>query len=96
MKQSDSVEELEEEDNCLVTFSDMKLEKYGFGLKLKISGFVSFLAWTGMIGGVLGILASVSCLIYLPGSVLHSHWSRNVEARLSLVESFIVASSLMP
>ena len=26
-----------------------------------------------------------------PGlSVLHSHWSRNVEARLSLVESFIV------
>ena len=23
-------------------------------------------------------------------SVLHSHWSRNVEARLSLVESFIV------
>ena len=24
------------------------------------------------------------------GSVLHSHWSRNVEARLSLVESFIV------
>ena len=24
------------------------------------------------------------------GSVVHSHWSRNVEARLSLVESFIV------
>ena len=33
------------------------------------------------------------------GSVLHSHWSRNVEARLSLVESFpsdAGASSLMP
>ena len=32
-------------------------------------------------------------------SVLHSHWSRNVEARLSLVESFpsnAGASSLMP
>ena len=32
-------------------------------------------------------------------SVVHSHWSRNVEARLSLVESFpsdAVASSLMP
>ena len=26
----------------------------------------------------------------LRNSVLHSHWSRNVEARLSLVESFIV------
>ena len=26
----------------------------------------------------------------LQGSVVHSHWSRNVEARLSLVESFIV------
>ena len=32
-------------------------------------------------------------------SVVHSHWSRNVEARLSLVESFSSdagASSLMP
>ena len=29
-------------------------------------------------------------------SVLHSHWSRNVEARLSLVERCCYASSLMP
>ena len=29
-------------------------------------------------------------------SVVHSHWSRNVEARLSLVESVAGASSLMP
>ena len=30
------------------------------------------------------------------GSVLHSHWSRTVEARLSLVERCCYASSLMP
>ena len=29
-------------------------------------------------------------------SVLHSHWSRNVEAQLSLVERCCYASSLMP
>ena len=29
-------------------------------------------------------------------SVVHSHWSRNVEACLSLVESVASASSLMP
>ena len=37
--------------------------------------------------------SSLSCLLHHPGnrfSVLHSHWSRNVEARLSLVEIFIV------
>ena len=29
-------------------------------------------------------------------SLVHSHWSRNAEARLSLVESVAGASSLMP
>ena len=32
----------------------------------------------------------------LLNSVVHSHWSRNVEACLSLVESVAGASSLMP
>ena len=35
----------------------------------------------------------------LPGRLLHCHWSRNVQARLSLVESFpsdACASNLMP
>ena len=32
----------------------------------------------------------------LPSRLVHSHWSRNVEARLSLVESDAGASSLMP
>ena len=34
------------------------------------------------------------CRIWTRNSVVHSHWSRNVEARLSLVETFIGA--LMP
>ena len=37
--------------------------------------------------------------VRLQSSLVHSHWSRNVEARLSLVESFpsdACASSLMP
>ena len=38
-----------------------RLEKYGFGLKT--SGFVSFLAWTGMMFGILGILFSLELLI---------------------------------
>ena len=54
-----------------------------------------------------GIPAGLAPLVYLygakgasvSGSLVHSHWSRNVEARLSLVESFpsdACASSLMP
>merc|ERR1712024_99765 len=45
-----------EEDNF---YSALKLQKYGFGLKLKISGFVSFLAWTGILVSALGILTSM-------------------------------------
>merc|ERR1712062_642819 len=45
-------------------YTAMKLEKYGLGLKLKTSGFVSFLAWTGMMLGVLGILFSVEFFIH--------------------------------
>merc|ERR1711997_1036337 len=46
-------------------YSAMRLEKYGPpGLKLKISGFVSFLAWTGMMVGVLGILFSAELFIH--------------------------------
>ena len=43
-----------------------RLEKYGFGLKT--SGFVSFLAWTGMMFGVLGILVSLE-LFFLPSEL---------------------------
>merc|ERR1712139_546403 len=42
----------------------MKLEKYGFGLKLKISDFVSFLAWTGIMAGLLVILFSLELFIF--------------------------------
>ena len=38
-------------------YRSLKLEKYGFGLKT--SGFVSFLAWSGMMFGILGILISL-------------------------------------
>ena len=61
------MEKLLEEDNF---YSAMKLEKYGLGLKLKISNFVSFLAWTGMIGGALAILGSLEQLIN-PTDFLH-------------------------
>jgi len=60
MKPHDSREKLEEENNF---YSALKLEKYGGGLKLKISDFVSFLAWTGTMVGVLGILASLELFI---------------------------------
>ena len=61
MKQSGSMENLKEEN----FYSAMRLEKYGPpGLKLKISGFVSFLAWTGMMAGVLGILFSAELFIH--------------------------------
>ena len=60
MKQSDTMENRDEEN----FYTAMKLEKYGLGLKLKTSGFVSFLAWTGMMLGVLGILFSVEFFIH--------------------------------
>merc|ERR1711997_1355639 len=59
MRQHDNKEKLEEDQ----LYSAMKLEKYGFCLKLKISDFVSFLAWTGIMVGVLGILFSLELLI---------------------------------
>ena len=55
MEQSDPMENLEEEK----FYSAMRLEKYGLRLNLKTSGFVSFLAWTGMTAGVLGIFLSM-------------------------------------
>ena len=45
------------------------------------------------------IQSVLACASQLQVSLLHSHWSRNVEARLSLVESFpsdLCASNLMP
>ena len=53
---------------------------------------------------LVGILAAVGSGTIVPLmsvrwvliNVVHSHWSRNVEAWLSLVESVAGASSLMP
>jgi hypothetical protein len=61
MKPQDSRENLQEEN----FYSALKLQKYGGGLNLKISDFVSFLAWTGTMAGVLGILASLELFILL-------------------------------
>ena len=61
MKPGDSMEKLEEEN----FYSALKLQKYGGGLDLMISDFVSFLAWTGTMAGVLGILASLELFILL-------------------------------
>ena len=52
-----------EEKLVVVSFyRSMKLEKYGF--KLKTSEFVSFLAWTGIMIGIVGILLSLELLIF--------------------------------
>jgi len=53
------MEEIEEKNKGF--YDSLKLVKYGFGLK--ITGFVSFLAWTGMAMGVLGLLSSVELLV---------------------------------
>ena len=50
----------------------MKLEKYGFGLK--ISEFVSFLAWSGIMFGILGILFSLELLILPTEFVISYNW----------------------
>ena len=42
-------------------YRSMKLKKYGFGLKT--SEFVSFLAWSGMMFGILAILFSLELMI---------------------------------
>merc|ERR1712154_12748 len=57
-----------EEDNF---YSALKLQKYGFGLKLKISGFVSFLAWTGILVSALGILTSME---FISDTKIISHY----------------------
>ena len=51
-------------------YRSMKLEKYG--LRLKTLGFVSFLAWSGMMFGILGILFSLELLI-LPTDLVMSY-----------------------
>merc|ERR1712020_97495 len=80
MKQHDTMEKLEE-DNF---YSAMKLEKYGFGLKLKISDFVSFLAWTGIMAGVLGILLSLEFFI-LPSDTFSYYLSGHQPTRSDVV-----------
>ena len=44
------------------SYNSMKLEKFGF--RLKTSGFVSFLAWSGIMVGILGVLFSLELLIF--------------------------------
>merc|ERR1711874_512205 len=58
MEQHDPLDKLEENN----FYSALRLQKYGFGLKLKISGFVSFLAWTGIMVSVLGIFFSLELI----------------------------------
>jgi len=62
------MEKLEEEN----FYSALKLQKYGGGLDLMISDFVSFLAWTGTMAGVLGILASLELFILLSDTFSYS------------------------
>merc|ERR1712241_1171714 len=58
MEQHDPLDKLEENN----FYSALRLQKYGFGLKLKISTFVSFLAWTGILVSVLGIFFSLELI----------------------------------
>ena len=60
----------EEQLESVHFYRSMKLEKYGFGLEA--SGFVSFLAWTGTMFGVLGILFSLELFI-LPTDLVISY-----------------------
>jgi len=60
------MEEIEERNKSF--YDSLKLVKYGFGLKA--TGFVSFLAWTGMTMGVLGLLSSVELLV-LPTEIIN-------------------------
>merc|ERR1719219_1075816 len=59
-------------------YSFMKLDRFGFGLKA--TGFVSFLAWTGIVISVLVILFSVELLIVPTDVIAHiqsdSDWSQ--------------------
>jgi len=89
MKQHDDMEKLEE-DNF---YSAMKLEKYGFGLKPKISGFVSFLAWTGIMAAVLGILASLEFFI-LPSETFSYYLSGHQPVLYALGVVGIVTSAV--
>jgi len=72
MKQHHTKEKVEEDH----LYSAMELEKYGFGLKLKISDFVSFLAWTGIMAGVLGILVSLELFILPSDTFVYHLWGR--------------------
>ena len=60
----------EEQLESVHFYRSMRLKKYGFGLET--SGFVSFLAWTGMMFGVLGILFSLELFI-LPTDLVISY-----------------------
>ena len=51
----------EEKLESFYFYRSLKLEKYGF--RLKTSEFVSFLAWCGMMFGILGILFSLELMI---------------------------------
>ena len=50
---------------------------------LSLRHVLIFLSVQPAVGG-----GPVDCYVGHPCSLVHSHWSRNVEARLSLVESF--------
>jgi len=56
------------EENRENFYDSMKLDKYGFGLKT--TGFVSFLAWTGIMTGILCFLFSVELLV-LPTDIIN-------------------------
>merc|ERR1711874_471582 len=71
-KQHHTKEKVEEDH----LYSAMELEKYGFGLKLKISDFVSFLAWIGIMAGVLGILTSLELFILPSDPFVYHLWGR--------------------
>merc|ERR1711997_917502 len=85
MRQHDNKEKLEEDQ----LYSAMKLEKYGFCLKLKISDFVSFLAWTGIMAGVLGILISLELFI-LPSETFSYYLQRTFGSSRSDVVFYVL------